>query len=827
MPPWFLIVSACLFSTLAAGPAATARPAPQIDVRAPSPAVDFAVGHLEAALSDAAARYTFRVALDPAALPPQAYTIQRQGPVVSVVGGDRLGAMYGVLELAERLSFSPDPAHLPPIEHAPFIEQRGIKFNIPLDARLPSYDDTGDAAQHNIAQVWDRGFWHAYLDDLAKNRYNVLSLWCKHPFPAMIKLEDYPDVAMDDVYAFGPPRTREMHKDFLGFDLQDPKNHVLVKRMTLDEKIAHWQHVMQYAHDRGIAVYFFTWNIYVIGAEKYGINDWSESAVGYMRQCVRVFAETYPHLAGIGVTAGEHMGQTVGERTNVQWLFDTYGQGVADVLRASPGRDLRFIFRANSITLDDVHTHFRSKYPGRVDTSFKYSGPHMYTTPEPRAFAAGFGQDVARLGYQSWMNLRNDDFYVYRWGDPDFARAYLKKLATYPTAGFYIGSDGYVWGREFISKVPELAGQLENEKHWYREMIWGRLAFDPTLDTAFFAQRLAQRFPGIDAPALFAAWQTASQILPSVNRIYWKGADSQFQAEGCASYLGFVSVRTLMDGSVHDRDTMLSIVDYGKALQAGGPLKRITPFEAADALVRRGNDTLGQVAALRAGLSSSSPELEDTLSDLEAMAWMGRYYGQKLRGATHLYLYETLDDKADHHARSVAALRRAEHCWGQYAAHSAPRYRPQLLARTDHLDWEARVDDVRRDTQIAEASTGQAPRIIKLFCYSRHAPEAVESLKTALTQRGYVPQVHPAWQRNSFANYTAAVLAARVGEKIHKKFLRSGGVVPESLEQDGYAFLQDDRFLWVFGQDEAGVQQGLKELTRLINAGETVFGEGH
>ena len=39
--------------------------------------------------------------------------------------------------------------------------------------------------------------------------------------------------------------------------------------------------------------------------------------------------------------------------------------------------------------------------------------------------------------------------YYLRWGDPDFARAYLTNLPDLSKiAGFYMGPDGYCWGRE-------------------------------------------------------------------------------------------------------------------------------------------------------------------------------------------------------------------------------------------------------------------------------------------------------------------------------------------------------------------------------------------
>ena len=70
---------------------------------------------------------------------------------------------------------------------------RGTKFNIPLDLRTPSYTDMSDSAQQNIATVWDFEFWRAYLDQLARDRYNMVSLWNLHPFPSMVKVPEYPE----------------------------------------------------------------------------------------------------------------------------------------------------------------------------------------------------------------------------------------------------------------------------------------------------------------------------------------------------------------------------------------------------------------------------------------------------------------------------------------------------------------------------------------------------------------------------------------------------------------------------------------------------------
>jgi hypothetical protein len=167
------------------------------------------------------------------------------------IGGDRIGAMYGGIHVAEVVkAFGLDL--MKDENHTPYIARRGLKFNIPLDERQPSHDDRGTSAQYNIVHMWDFAFWKEYLDVMARQRYNVLSLWNQHPFPSMIKLKDYPDIALNDVY----------------------NKSGKVKEMTIDQKIDLWKKVMDYAYDRGIEIFIITWNIHMNGIDgKYGINN--------------------------------------------------------------------------------------------------------------------------------------------------------------------------------------------------------------------------------------------------------------------------------------------------------------------------------------------------------------------------------------------------------------------------------------------------------------------------------------------------------------------------------------------------------------------------
>ncbi len=798
----------------------------EVDDAVDSPATEFALADLKRALGNsqlppAAGERPRRLEITMVKdLNPQGYRIANGGPQTVVVsGGDAVGAMYGVLDIAEQISFGRRWEQLHTYQKSPFILQRGIKMNVPLDARLPSYDDTGDAAQKNIAEMWSLDFWQNYLDSLARNRYNVLTLWSKHPFPALIKLKEYPQAALPDVYAYTGPITADTHKDWGGIDLHNTQNLMLVKRMTIEEKIAFWQKVMQYAHDRGIQIILFTWNIYLPDAS---ISPQSPEAIKYVRQCVAQLAKTYPHLGGIGVTAGERMGPTIGKFTNVQWLYETYGVGAASVLKDDPQRTFRFIFRRHHTNLEDIDKDFTSHYPGPVETSFKYSMAHMYSSTEPPLFDGLYGQTVEQYGYKCWMNLRNDDIFVFRWGDPDFARSYLTKMATYPLAGFYIGSDGYVWGRDFTSKTPSLAGVLEAQKHWYRELIWGRLAYDAQLDRKFFQSTLASHFPDTDAAKLYTAWQTVSKIFPLVNNFHWQPTDSMWAVEGCMGQAGFETVRDFIDCYTFEPDKILDIPAFATKYLNGEPCERTTPLQVADALLEHASSALEQVAQLRRKTPEAADELQATLYDLQCLAHYGDYYGHKISGAVYLRLYEAAAParQKDFQIRAVRHLEQAAAAWKQLANLADRQYHTQLLARTRPLDWVATIADVEQDVTIANRSSGQIPKIAKLFNVKSLGSDSQfgETLTRQLEESGYNVTHVPWWELDGNATGLKLVFGQR-GELVHEFFKGKRGKLPSDFDDIGHAIVPLEGNYWIIMKDRSAVPGAIKQLQNEISNG--------
>jgi len=63
--------------------------------------------------------------------------------------------MYAGLELAEAVKLAAGLAGVTNRQTNPYLANRGIKFNIPLDVCSPSCSDDSDSAQANIANMWE------------------------------------------------------------------------------------------------------------------------------------------------------------------------------------------------------------------------------------------------------------------------------------------------------------------------------------------------------------------------------------------------------------------------------------------------------------------------------------------------------------------------------------------------------------------------------------------------------------------------------------------------------------------------------------------------
>lgn len=623
-------------------------------------------------------------------LTAQGYAIRRLvvggGTRWWAIGHDSAGAMYAALELAETARIDGHLGNVGDRQVNPHIAKRGIKFNIPLDARTPSYSDDSTSGQANIPEMWDMAFWTRFLDEMARHRFNVLSLWSLSPFPSLVKVPEYPKVALADVKRKTGPMFDATNQ---GRNMYDPSWPLeTLKTMTIDEKIAFWRAVMEHARDRGIDVSVFTWNIFVYGTEGSGygltVDPANAATKDYVRRSTRALFDTYPLLTAVGITSGENMGN-LDDAGKERWMWETYGLGVKDAQENAanpkspfyrPGRQITLIHRAHQADLKAIVETFKalpgSERSGAESTlafSFKYSQAHMHSSTAPRFIFQNAWFDSIPPGKQTWLTVRNDDMYYLRWGDPEFVRAYWKQLPQpQKIAGFMLGPDGYTWGRDFVSKSGSTPRRLVIEKQWYWFLLWGRLAYDPSIPNARFRQVLGARFPGGAGPVVFDALASTSKILPLVNRLYWGYFDFQWYPEGSWSQAGFVSARDFISPKYppmrEDEDGDAPRIMSIKAFVGNeAPAGRLTSLDVADRLERAATAGVQRLETVK---SPDDPELRETIGDIRAMAALGRYYADKIRGAVALARYEATKDVAAH-AQARTHLQASANHWREYA----------------------------------------------------------------------------------------------------------------------------------------------------------------
>ncbi|MEJ2628650.1 MAG: glycoside hydrolase family 20 zincin-like fold domain-containing protein [bacterium] len=179
------------------------------------------------ATGEVKADYSIHLTVNPQKLEPEAYEIRRENKNINLTGGDGRGVIYGALSLAEDLENGVTLENLKEKREATALHFRAIKFDLPWDTYRHSYALT----QHQET-CRDLEFWKAFLDMMAKNRFNTLTLWNLHPYTFLIKPHNFPEAS---------PWTEQEMKEW----------------KTLFHGIFHL------AKERGIDIYIMPFNIFV------------------------------------------------------------------------------------------------------------------------------------------------------------------------------------------------------------------------------------------------------------------------------------------------------------------------------------------------------------------------------------------------------------------------------------------------------------------------------------------------------------------------------------------------------------------------------------
>ncbi len=625
----------------------------------------------------------------------------RAGKSLLILAADAVGAMYGLLELKESIQ-AHQSYQIPANKRVnPSLEYRIVKFNLPWSP----YRDS-EAMSVHMQTCRDLDFWEEYLDMMAENRLNVLSLWNKHPFPYMIRATNFPKAT-----AFS------------------------------DAEMAEWQHfwrsLFRLAKQRGIQTFIVNWNIVVspefaaaYGAKEY--NDLSDQVVRYTRESVTQVINEYEDLTGIGVTLADWMGNFEAVEMDPQkredWIENTFVAGMK-----AADRPVKFLHRSvlagDPMAMRKVIDDADLPDPALVEIKFNWS--HGHSTPK---LAITHDYHSGKLDERFWSPrpdnyhiqwmIRNEDFFILRWGSPDFIRRHIATNQQAYVNGYFIGSEGYIPAVDYSHKPASVkTWQYAFEKQWLFYKVWGRLLYDSGTPDEVFAAAFDARYGAGVGASLLEAYELASNMplrLASFHRSTW---DYTLYAEGFlapapASRDGFfdksspfISIEELIRHETLDPH-ILSIPDFVQQslaeTQTASDL--ITPLALADASAQDSRRALELVNALRPSVHDFSGALVSELDDVATWGHLGLYFADKLRAGVALETFRQTGKPA-HKQKAIDSLETCIGHWDQVIALTADRYMPVPHVSTQYygeeftsFSWAQFRKEVLRDVELAKAA---------------------------------------------------------------------------------------------------------------------------
>jgi hypothetical protein len=696
---------------------AATLPAAEVTVSAnDSPMLRFALGKLEAALrqqgdtlkratnqaSDSGAEIV--VVVDPslkADIGAEGFQQARSREGIKITASDERGAMYGVLDVAEQIRLGTPLKKIKEHTVKAQFEFRAIKFNLPWAAYR-----TSPALEQHQETCKDLKFWEAFLDMMAENRFNVLSLWSLHPYNYMIRPKNFPEAC--------------------------PFNDV-----ELAEWKKLWCGIFAMAKERGIETYLVNWNIFVSPefSRAHNVAPWSASlshigqesetnalVVRYTREVVTQVLDEYPDLTGLGITLGERMGGMTPDQRR-DWLDQTFFAGIADAKRPS-----KFIYRAplsantgsGGTTSEENDRRSRAQIEslsnnitGPVYVEFKHNWSHGHSSPDLFIVHGGKLSDAywnpPPTRHKVVWTMRNEDMYILRWGQPDFVREFVQRQSGKDyVGGAIIGSECYIPALDYITKEgPHKTWQWAFQRQWLFYTVWGQLLYDPATPDARFEAMFDARFGKGTGKDLLAAWKLASRVPLTFASFHQGTWDGSLYTEGFSSWTDrdkaprkLFDIDSFIKHLVLDTKRYVNIADFVKTGQV--PVGASSPLELADQLDRDRATAMKLVAKLRRG-GQVSPTLDCELTDIEAWCAYSDYFAAKLRAGVALATARAKQDLKQQQ-RAVKELEVALTHWKRLADLGG-RFNqlPVLHNSIDPFSWASLTPAVEKDIEVAKA----------------------------------------------------------------------------------------------------------------------------
>ena len=442
--------------------------------------------------------YTITLRIADTSLPPEGFTISKNGKKITIQGNDGPGVIYGVNRLKEYYLMNRSFDGLETITETPDMVLRGACVGLQKTVYLPGhrvyeYPYTPE----NFPWFYDKALWIKYLDLLAADNMNTVYLWNGHPFASLVKLDDYP---------FAPE----------------------VDDATMQKNQEMFSFLVEEADRRGIRIIQMFYNIILSKpfADHYGIKTQDRNRPitplisDYTRKSIAAFVQKYPKV-GFLVCLGEAMATI---EDDVTWMKETIIPGIKDGLKASGRTDEPpIILRSHDTDGPLVLKESLPLYPN-IYTMSKYTGESL-TTYEP---GGPWGETHRQLAAAAPVHIDNVHILAnlepWRWSSPAFTQKAVQAMhRVHHSKGLHLYPQASYWDWPYTAdKLADGSRLLQIDRDWMWYKVWGRYAWNSNRgeDKDYWLQQLSVYY-GIKHDAarqILEAYDESGEIAPKLLR---------------------------------------------------------------------------------------------------------------------------------------------------------------------------------------------------------------------------------------------------------------------------------------------------------------------
>jgi hypothetical protein len=644
----------------------------------------------------------------------ESYSISFGKGKIVVKAADETGAMYGGLEVAERIRLGGASVfEKATVKGKPFLIDRGLNVFLTLPWNYAKDDTEYEPEALNDPDRWwfqNDDYWHMLFDSMARHRMNWLDIhgtWdisvtnAPNLYAYFIQSEKYPEVGV----APG------------------------IKAKNLKQL----NHIIEMAHERGIRVSLMAYEarLTIPQKDKVPYPNTENVAYDYTREMVEKMIRLAPNLDAIGYR--------IGESGKGESFFKCYQEAVKSSGKNIPLLTRTWITRkARVLPLSKASTNYTTqiKYNGEqygppyFVSGGRMAGWYSYSFEDYLSYSGNKGAVKVWPGNPTekggawpsnpykpvWQVRANGTHRIFPFYQPDWIRRTVETMKVGTAAGFTIEPLNAYYP---ASPKYYLANPDDQWTRWTLDrdepfiMMWGRYGYDPKTPKAAFDLWFKDHF-GDNSATIEKAWSIASKIVPTTYTAFTLGPDHR--NHNVEMELG----GDVMDYVLTEPFDAFSIasVNQSAILRTLGLKDGRTP-NVAYATRLRGyvaeiKTLLGQLTDVYPNetIAKRAKELKTTMLMLSHLA---EYYASRLESAHWQSLAYAGDATAQ--TKSDAAMQKAVKAWTLMSdSEEANFYKPfteKLRMHTNTYHWRSLLPELQKmakgDPRLADSVDTSVP----------------------------------------------------------------------------------------------------------------------